>query len=394
MTKFILGCIAWGLALAAQAQVGSGDRNPRDDARRPRERGAAVENADPALAEAMFGAAAKLLASVRGDPEFNEALRGFSMEDELLLAVDDPARRDWSYWPRERVGLAVDVMHAKHRALLHELLWTALSAGGYHKVINVMQLESVLQPASTTGFPRGIEEYTVTLFGEPSATQPWAWRFEGHHVSLSVSVAPGVGISVTPAFLGADPAEVAVGPLAGLRVLRVEEDLGRELARSLDERQKLQGILAGDPAVNADVAKFGFAYANNTPWDLLASNIMKDPARWEEWREALRPDGIKVADLRPEQRALVAALLDEVLGVYRPGLVAKYWRTVDLDSLSFAWIGSLEPKQPHYYRLQGPDFVFEYDNAQGNGNHIHEVWRSRGGDFGDDLLKRHYEAAH
>jgi hypothetical protein len=393
ITSWCLAC-GLGLALTAQAQVGNGDRNARDRQPRTAERTAAVETADPAVADAMFAAAAKLLASVRGDPEFNEALRRFSMEDELLLGVDDPARRDWSYWPRERVGLKVDVMHAKHRALLHELLWTALSAEGYHKMINIMQLEYVLQPVSTTGFPRGIEEYTVTLFGEPSQTQPWAWRFEGHHVSLSVSIVPGAGISVTPAFLGADPAEVAVGPLAGFRVLRVEEDLGRALAISLDARQRTQGILEGDAEFNAHVARFGFAYENNTPWDLIASNIMKDPARWEEWREALRPDGIKVADLNPEQRALVAALLDEILGVYRPAFAAKYWKTVELDDLSFAWIGSLEPKQPHYYRLQGPDFVFEYDNAQGNGNHIHEVWRSRAGDFGDDLLKRHYEAAH
>lgn len=395
MSRIAWICLACALTCTAQGQVGDGARSrPAESRRATGNRPAAFETADPAVAGAMFAAAAKLVASVRGDPEFNEALRGFSMEAALLLPLDDPARRDWSYWPRERAGLKIDLMHAKHRVLLQELLWTALSAAGYHKVLNVMQLENVLQPASTTGFPRGMEEYTLTLFGEPSQSAPWAWRFEGHHVSLSISVVPGVGIAVTPAFLGADPAEVAVGPLAGVRVLRVEEDLGRELARSLDARQRAQGILAGDPKVNAEVARFGFAYENNTPWDLIASNIMKDPARWEEWREMIRPDGVKVTDLRPEQRELVAALLDEVLGVYRPALAARYWKTVDLADLSFAWIGSLEPKQPHYYRLQGPDFVFEYDNAQGNGNHIHEVWRSRSDDFGDTLLKRHYESAH
>jgi len=392
MSKTWLLCIACAISLTAQAQTRN--RPGTDpDARAASGRGAAL-TADAAVADAMFAAATKLLASVRGDPEFNEALRQFSMEDELLLPLDDPARRDWSYWPRERAGLKIDLMHAKHRALLQDLLWTALSAGGYHKVLNIMQLEYVLQPASTTGFPRGIEEYTITLFSEPSTTAPWAWRFEGHHVSLNVLIVPGVGISVTPTFLGADPAEVAVGPLAGLRVMRAEEDIGRALVTSLSPPQRAQAILLGDPKFNADVAKFGFVYENNAPWDLVASNIMKDPKRWEEWREILRPDGIKVASLTPEQRALVGALLDEILGVYRPALAAKYWSTVKLDDLSFAWIGSLEPKQPHYYRLQGPDFVFEFDNVQGNGNHVHEVWRSRGGDFGDDLLKRHYETAH
>jgi Protein of unknown function (DUF3500) len=176
--------------------------------------------------------------------------------------------------------------------------------------------------------------------------------------------------------------------------MRVEEDLARELVRSLSASQRAEAILPGDPNANADVAKFGFVYENNAPWDLIASNIMKDPDRWDEWRTMLRPDGIKVSELRPEQRAFVAALLEEIIGVYRPALAARYWATVDLDDLSFAWIGSLEPKQPHYYRLQGPDFVFEFDNVQGNGNHVHSVWRSRAGDFGDDLLKRHYEATH
>jgi Protein of unknown function (DUF3500) len=392
MSKTWLLCIACAISLTVQAQTRN--RPGTDpDPRAASGRGAAL-TADAAVADAMFAAATKLLGSVRGDPEFNEALRQFSMEDELLLPLDDPARRDWSYWPRERAGLKIDLMHAKHRALLQDLLWTALSAGGYHKVLNIMQLEYVLQPSSTTGFPRGIEEYTITLFSEPSTTAPWAWRFEGHHVSLNVLIVPGVGISVTPTFLGADPAEVAVGPLAGLRVMRAEEDIGRALVTSLSPPQRAQAILLGDPKFNADVAKFGFVYENNAPWDLVASNIMKDPKRWEEWREILRPDGIKVASLAPEQRALVGALLDEILGVYRPALAAKYWSTVKLDDLSFAWIGSLEPKQPHYYRLQGPDFVFEFDNVQGNGNHVHEVWRSRSGDFGDDLLKRHYETAH
>ena len=343
---------------------------------------------------AMLEAAQALLASVRGDPEFNEVLRGFDMEQKLLLAADHPARLDWSYWPRERVGLLLDVMHTKHRVLAQELIWSALSATGYHKILNIMQLENVLDATSGTGFERGLENYVIAFFGEPSAETPWTWRFEGHHVSLNVTVVPGVGLSVTPTFLGADPAEVAFGALAGVRVLRVEEDLARELGTSLTDTQLRQARLRGDPAFNADVAKFGMAYADDVPWDLIASNILKDPSQWDAWRALLEPDGIRVADLDREQRALVAALLQEVLGTYRPEIAARYWAEIDLDELTFAWIGSLERKQPHYYRIQGRDFLYEYDNAQGNGNHIHAVWRSRAGDFGADLLKRHYESNH
>jgi hypothetical protein len=381
MLRITLACLALVLGSATLAQRA----------------GNAAEEAAAARAQTtarMLAAADALLASVRGDPEFSEALRQYSMEELLLYAADSPVKRDWSYWPRERAGLKLDLMHTKHRALAQELLWSALSASGYHKVLNIMQLENVLQPTSATGFPRGIEDYTVALFGDPSAEGPWGWRFEGHHVSLNVSVVPGGGVSVTPTFLGADPAEVGFGPLAGVRVLRVEEDLARELVTSLTPQQRAKAILAGDPKFNAEAAKFGFVYPDNTPWDLIASNIMKEPDTWESWRNDLAPDGIRVAELGREQRALVAALLQEVLGTYRPEIAAQYWANIDLDELSFAWIGSLERKQPHYYRIQGVDFLYEYDNAQGNGNHIHAVWRSRSGDFGDDLLKRHYQQSH
>ena len=206
--------------------------------------------ADPELARAMTAAVRALLESVRGDPEFSERLRSYSMEDKLLLTLDSPEREKWAYWPTERSGLSFDLMHAKHRALTHELLWLLLSNRGYHKLLNIMQLENVLQPASGTGFPRGIEDYSVTLFGEPSDTVPWAWRFEGHHISLSITVAPGQGFTVTPTFFGADPADVMAGPLAGLRVLRVEEDLGLQLANSLTAAQLRTASVPGTPEWN------------------------------------------------------------------------------------------------------------------------------------------------
>ena len=355
------------------------------------ERAASTAPETAELAAAMARAAQALLESVRGTPEFSEVLRGYSMEDRLLLAADDAERRDWVYWPAERAGLSFDLMHAKHRALAHELLWTLVSAKGYHKLVNIMQLENVLAATSSTGFPRGIEDYTIALFGEPRVGAAWSWRFEGHHISLNVAVAADGAVSITPTFMGADPAEVAFGPLAGLRVLRVEEDLGRELVTSLSGAQREVAILSGDPAYNA---KNGYTYAYDAPWDLHSSNILKDPSEWNTWKTELRPDGIAFADLDGNQQALLVALLDEVITTYRPEIADGYKRSLNLDEIRFAWIGGLTKGEPHYYRVQTADFLFEYDNVQGNGNHIHEVWRSRSGDFGDDLLARHRAQAH
>jgi len=347
--------------------------------------------ADPAVAKAMTAAARALLESVRGAPEFSERLQSFSMEDKLLLPTDSPWREQWQYWPTPRSGLSFDLMHAKHRALTHELLWQLLSNRGYHKLLNIMQLESVLQATSGTGFPRGIEDYSVTLFGEPSETQPWAWRFEGHHISLSISVVPGQGFTVTPTFFGADPAEVMQGPLAGLRVLRVEDDTGLELANSLTAAQRAKAVVPGTPEWNA---KGGFSYPGDVPWDLIAVTIVQDRSAWNDWKTVLKPDGIAFRDLDGAQQAKLLAILDEVFTTYRPEIADTYRRSLDLDSLMFAWIGGLKKGEPHYYRVQTRDFLFEFDNVQGNANHIHEVWRSRAGDFGEDLLARHRAAAH
>jgi len=242
---------------------------------------------DAAVARAMTAAARALLESVRGDPEFSERLRSYSMEDKLLLTLDSPEREKWAYWPTERSGLSFDLMHAKHRALTHELLWLLLSNRGYHKLVNIMQLESVLQPNSGTGFPRGIEDYSVTLFGEPNDTSPWAWRFEGHHISLSITVAPGAGFTVTPTFFGADPADVTAGPLAGLRVLRVEEDLGLQLANSLTPAQLRTAVVPGTPEWNRTG---GFTYPNDVPWDIVAATILRDRRDWSSWKTELQPD--------------------------------------------------------------------------------------------------------
>jgi hypothetical protein len=346
---------------------------------------------DPTVAKAMTTAARALLESVRGTPEFSERLRSYSMEDKLLLTLDSPEREKWAYWPTERSGLSFDLMHAKHRALTHELLWLLLSQRGYYKLLNIMQLENLLMATSGTGFPRGIEEYSVTLFGEPSDTVPWAWRFEGHHISLSITVVPNEGFTVTPTFLGADPAEITFGPLAGVRVLRVEEDLGRELVKSLTPAQLRIAIVKGDAEFNK---KGGFTYPNDTPWDLFATTILRERSDWNSWKTTLQPDGVKFGDLNGAQQATLLAILDEIFTTYRPEIAATYRQSLDLEGLHFAWIGGFEKGEGHYYRIQNRDFLFEYDNVQGNANHIHEVWRSRAGDFGEDLLRQHRAAAH
>ncbi len=64
-------------------------------------------------------------------------------------------------------------------------------------------------------------------------------------------------------------------------------------------------------------------------------------------------------------------------------------KAAGMDKIRFAWMGEVEKGKKHYYSVQGPTFLIEYDNTQNNGNHIHSVWRDFNGDFGRDLLREH-----
>lgn len=213
--------------------------------------------------------------------------------------------------------------------------------------------------------------YSIVVFGEPGAgpnAQPWAWKIEGHHVSLNFT---GVSrqTAVTPAFLGASPARIPQGERTGVRVLAAEEDLGRELLASLDADQRRAAIIA-------DVA----------PDDILAI-----PGRSIDQKDA---SGLAVASMNGDQRAIVQRLLRTYAGNMRQDVAEQELRRIaaaGIDKLRFAWMGGEKRGEGHYYRLSGPTFVIEYDNTQGGANHVHSVWRDRQNDFGRDLLQEHYE---
>jgi hypothetical protein len=328
-----------------------------------------------AVQEDMVAVISALLATVQQAAP-TEAMLGVERKANLVLPADDPQRENWQYWPTVRVGLPLEYMSAVQRRLVHDLLRTLLSSNGYLKATHIMRLEEILDVLDEAGLPRSVDHYRLVVFGTPSAETPWSWRFEGHHVSLNVAVSPE-GVSVTPSFFGANPAEVVGGPLAGFRVHGILEDLARELLMSLSDEQRAVAVVAERAAA-----------------EIYSGNINKDRAQWDAWRQTLVPQGVAVSELNEVQQHWVRRMLDEIVGNYRPELAARYLAGVDVEELSFAWMGPPERHAPHYFRLQGTDFMFEYDNVQNDGNHVHSVWRSKAQDFGQDVLGEHYRTSH
>jgi hypothetical protein len=295
----------------------------------------------------------------------------------VSFAFDNARERErFGYVPTEnhpRAGLSIERMTGRQRAAVHDLLKAGLSEKGYMTTDAIMQLEAVLNlienpPGRAPRAPeRNPLKYYVWIFGTPGTRSTWGWKLEGHHVSLNFTIVKGAMVSTAPHFFGADPAEVKDGPQKGLRLLGYEEDPARELVTMLDTSQRARAVLS-----------------NAAPNEILTRNNSSI--------KPLSPVGITASELQPRQREALMRIVAAYTSAMAPDLAADRMATLTkagLDRISFAWAGELERGRRHYYRVQGPTFLIEYDNTQGNGNHAHSVWRDFNGDWGRDLLREH-----
>lgn len=296
----------------------------------------------------------------------------------VMFGFDDDERLNWHFIPKPRNGLSLKDMTPPQRSLAMGLLATGLSGQGFTKVQQIMSLEAILKEIEA-GPPktpvRDPEAYFVTLFGKPNATGTWGWRYEGHHLSVTFTIAGGKAITGLPMFLGSNPGEVREGPRKGLKVLASEEDIGRKLVNALTDDQKKKAILSAE-----------------APKDIITA-----AARKVDMKAVIAgKDGLAAADMTPEQRDLLLQVIEEYARRHRGELANEELRKIHVagfDKVSFAWAGGTEPGVGHYYRVVGPTFLIEYDNVQNNANHPHTVWRDPANDFGEDILKKHYETA-
>lgn len=299
-----------------------------------------------------------------------------------VYEMTDEQRQNWHFVPDKfikpdgvRYGLPIEQMSPEQRVLAYSLVNAALSHNGYLTAMTIMSLEQVLHELEQKNPIRKPELYYVTIFGKPGDEQAWGWRVEGHHLSVNVTIVDGKLISVTPSFFGANPAVVKEGPRKGLWTLREEEQLARNLVKSLSDEQREAAILS---------------------YEAPADIITKEDRKVDKG-VFLPPKGIAFKNLDNEQQAALLRLVKVFAEKYRPEIIKQVddrSNLFDLNDAYFAWAGGREQGQGHYYRVQTPKFLFEYDNTQNNANHVHAVWRDFDGDFGADLLRKHYDDHH
>lgn len=286
---------------------------------------------------------------------------------------DSEERFNWHFVPRDRQGLPLKAMNETQRGAAFELLRAGLSASGYSKAETIRSLENVLLALEGSA-RRDPEQYYLTIFGDPGSTR-WGWRYEGHHISQNWTLVNGEAIATTPAFFGANPAEVRQqvpnGPARGTRALAREEDLARELLASLPDAQLREAVTSEE-----------------APGDIITGNARK--------AAILENQGLAAERMTPKQQALLMALIEEHASSQPEALAEQRMAKVRSDGLGrirFAWMGSTRKArgEGHYYRIQGASFLIEYDNVQTDANHQHVVWRDFHADFGADVLGLHHE---
>jgi hypothetical protein len=274
----------------------------------------------------------------------------------------------------EQGGVQLGVMPLSQRRATYALLQGILSQEGFLRVHAIRGLEDELRADGLDGSLRLSDAYTARFFGRPGSDTPWAFKFEGHHLSLNATVIDGV-VRGTPLFLGSNPAEVRIGPNAGMRVLAPQEDLARALLATLTDAQGARARIAE------------FAPEKNIPLGPL--------------REVETPAGLPASEMTAEQRTLLLRTISSYASNLRPLFATEELRRIEsagIDSLHFLWRGGTEPGAECSYLIQGPTVFIQFDAIEGRAgagaNHIHCIWRDPERDFGKDLLTRHYEEEH
>jgi Protein of unknown function (DUF3500) len=339
---------------------------------------------------------------------------------------EDNERRRWFYTPTDHGGLTIHQQRPAQQRAVMRLISTGLSPAAYVTVATIMGLENVLDYVE--GFKASFNRergrdpgmYYLRVFGEPGDKGLWGWRFGGHHVSLNNLVIDGVLVATTPCFLGANP---AMSPLLGGAVNRPLgriEDLGRDLVRSLPPELATRAILL--PNSPSDFVTINLTYVTDGKQAIPLAGMYRDERNPDPVEEAklrplndvirdetdlseadqevvaysTEPKGVPAADFDAEQREMLRALLGTCLDRAPTGLspLGSYDDEDALNAVHFAWAGATAPGEPHYYRLQDPRLLIEWDNTQNNANHAHSVWRDPTSDFGLDVLARHRAAHH
>jgi len=296
-----------------------------------------------------------------------------------IFAVDDDEWRKWANVHRyARQGVGFAEMDERQRGLAHALLQASLSAKGLTLTRDIMRLNETLAELTQRPDEYGEYLYWITVMGTPSATEPWGWQLDGHHLVINYFVL-GDQVVMTPTFMGSEPVFAAGGKYQGTRILEAHRDKGLALVNALTAPQRQVAILEATKT------------SNRNQTELFRDNVVIPYA------------GVRGSALDARQKQLLTELIAEYVGNMPDGHARVKMSEVGehLDATHFAWIGGTERDSAFYYRVHSPVILIELDHQTPVAlpgervparDHIHTVVRTpNGNDYGKDLLRQHLE---
>ena len=301
-----------------------------------------------------------------------------------IYPIDDIEWRKWMnqhFYPRQ--GICFAEMTQVQRDAAFGLMSAALSAKGFELSRNIMRLNETLAELSDDHEFLGEWLYYFQFYGSPSATEPWGFKLEGHHLIVNYFVL-GDQVVMTPLFVGSEPVRATSGKYKGIEILQKEQNDALHLLNALTPEQRNQAIFS--------FSKTG----NNNLTEAFKDNVIIDYA------------GLRTKDLAATERQSFRDLIHLYISNMDEGHTRVKMDEIDkhLDNTWFTWIGGTQPDSAFYYRVQSPVVLIEFDhqrpaNLSGYAKdphvptqqHIHCVVRTpNGNDYGKDLLRQHYEA--
>ena len=330
-----------------------------------------------------------------------DALDG-EQRSRVLQPFRDGDRTNWDFVPTSgRKGLPLRDMTFDQQMLVHRLIAQSTSHKAYAQVVQVISLEHVLREINQDTFGHVARDfrnpgmYFLSFFGQPHLDSVWGWRLVGHHLSLNFTIVNQDDLSATPFLLGSAP-----GQFGPYRLLSEEEDLGFALLHSLDDEQRKRTIIhpvSPVDFVTRTVRRIGDVELPDYHAVGARDVMINDADRQALLYSKANPRGIAAGALTSSQRRKFDDLLECYVSRAKPEHVGAEMDRIQLagaDALHFAWAGGADDKSGHYYRIQGPVTLIEFDNSEDNANHVHSVWRDPENDFGEDLLMKHLIKEH
>ena len=297
-----------------------------------------------------------------------------------VFKADDIEWRMWNNVHRyTRQGVSFKEMAEAQRESGFNLLKASLSAKGLEQSRNIMRLNETIAEMTKRFEEYGEGLYNLTVMGEPSATAPWGWQLDGHHLIINYFVL-GDQVVMTPAFMGSEPIRADAGKYAGTVVLQAEQDKGLAFMQALTSEQQKKATLQAEKT------------ANNAQAQAFRDNLVLDYA------------GVRASELTEAQRKQLLDLVGEYVGNMAEGHAKVRMEEVrkHIGDTYFAWIGGTGADAVFYYRIHSPVILIEFDHQTPvalpgprvpGRIHVHSVVRTpNGNDYGKDLLRQHYEA--